>query len=139
MPQFWLLKSEPDEYGWDDLVENGSAVWEGVRNHQAANNLRAMKVGDEALFYHSAIAKPAAVGIMRVSEAAFDDPTDESGKWPAVRVEPVRPLAQAVTLKAMKGEGGLSDLAIIRQSRLSVARVRAKEWQVILKMAESSG
>ena len=139
MPQFWLLKSEPDEYGWDDLVENGSAIWEGVRNHQAANNLRAMEVGDEAFFYHSAISQPAAVGIMKVSEAAFDDPTDESGKWPALRVEPVRKLARPVTLKAMKGEGALSDRAIIRQSRLSVAPVRAKEWEIILRMAENRG
>lgn len=135
MPQFWLMKSEPAEYGWDDLVAGGSAVWEGVRGHQAANNLRAMAVGDEALFYHSAVAQPAAVGIMRVSEAAFDDPTDISGKWPAVRVEPVGALARPVTLKAMKGEGALSELAIIRQSRLSVAPVRATEWALILKMA----
>ena len=135
MPQFWLMKSEPAEYGWDDLVESGSAVWEGVRNHQAANNLRAMRVGDEALFYHSAVAQPAAVGIMRVSEAAFDDPTDAGGTWPAVRVEPVRALERRVTLRAMKGEGLLSDLSIIRQSRLSVAPVRAKEWRLILQMA----
>ena len=136
MPQFWLMKSEPAEYGWDDLVENGSAVWEGVRGHQAANNLRAMAVGDKALFYHSAIAQPAAVGVMRVSEAAFGDPTDASGKWPAVRVEPVRPLACPVTLKAMKAQGALSDLAIIRQSRLSVAPVRPAEWQAMLAMAK---
>ena len=136
MPQFWLMKSEPAEYGWDDLIEAGSAVWEGVRNHQAANNLRAMTLGDEALFYHSAIARPAAVGIMRVTEAAFGDPTDASGQWPAVRVEPVRPLGAAVTLRAMKGEGRLSDLAIIRQSRLSVAPVRAAEWKLIVQMAE---
>lgn len=135
MPQFWLMKSEPAEYGWDDLVRSGSAVWEGVRNRQAANNLRAMTVGDEALFYHSAIAQPAAVGIMRISEAAFGDPTDDSGSWPAVRVEPVEPLASAVTLRAMKGEGALSQLAIIRQPRLSVAPVRAPEWRVILRMA----
>ncbi len=137
MPQFWLLKSEPDEYGWDDLVKNGSAVWEGVRNHQAANNLRAIAEGDKALFYHSAIPQPAAVGIMKVSEAAFDDPTDETGKWPAVRVQPVRALERPVTLKAMKSEGALTDLAIIRQSRLSVAPVRAKEWEIILKIAET--
>ncbi len=136
MPQFWLMKSEPAEYGWDDLVTNGSAVWEGVRGHQAANNLRAMAVGDEALFYHSGIAKPVAVGIMRVSEAAFDDPTDARGKWPAVRIEPVRPLASPVSLSAMKGQGALSNLAIIRQSRLSVAPVRAAEWKLILDMAE---
>lgn len=137
MPQFWLMKSEPAEYGWDDLVAGGSAVWEGVRNHQAANNLRAMSVGDEALFYHSAIALPAAVGIMRVVAAAFDDPTDDSGKWPAVRVAPVAPLAVSVTLRRMKAQGALSDMAIIRQSRLSVAPVRAAEWRMILRLAET--
>ena len=137
MPQFWLMKSEPAEYGWDDLVRHGTAVWEGVRNHQAANNLRAMAVGDEALFYHSAVATPAAVGIMRISAAAFADPTDDGGTWPAVRVEPVRPLARPVSLRAMKGEGGLSDMAIIRQSRLSVAPVRPSEWARILSMAEA--
>lgn len=131
----WLLKSEPDVYSWDDLVAEGETVWNGVRNAQAANNLKAMAVGDEALFYHSNIGK-AAVAICRVTKAAYPDPTDESGRWVAVSVAPVRALANPVTLTAMKANPKLAALQLIRQSRLSVVPVRPDEWDEILRMAQ---
>ena len=130
---FWLLKSEPDCFGWAHHVAEGESLWDGVRNHQAANNLRAMAVGDQALFYHSG-KDAAAVGISVVSEAAFPDPTDPTGKWVAVRVRPVAPLPRAVPLKVMRTIAALADMALLRQSRLSVVPVRAEEWDMIVAM-----
>lgn len=131
---FWLLKSEPDVYAWDDLMRDGETVWDGVRNAQAANNLKAMAVGDEALFYHSNLGKEA-VGICRVSRSAYPDPTDESGRWVAISVVPVRPLRRPVTLAEMKAEPLLENFQLIRQSRLSVVPVREPEWARILELA----
>ncbi len=131
---FWLLKSEPDVYSWDDLVRDGETVWDGVRNAQASANLKAMQVGDDALYYHSNIGK-AAVGICRVTETAFPDPTDPGGRWVAVRVAPVEPLPRAVTLAEMKAEPDLAGFQLVRQSRLSVVPVRPAEWERILAMA----
>lgn len=131
---YWLMKSEPHEYGWDDLVAEKEGIWDGVRNHQAANNLRAMEKGDRALFYHSGKG-PEAVGIVEVSAAGLIDPTDETGKWPTVKVKPIEKLAAPVSLKAMKADPKLADLAIVRQSRLSVAPVREAEWKAILALA----
>jgi predicted RNA-binding protein with PUA-like domain len=128
----WLLKSEPASYGWDDLVRDGRTEWTGVRNHAAAANLRAMAVGDETLFYHSMTGLEA-VGIAQVARAAATDPTD--GKWVSVEIVPLRPLAKPVTLKAMKADPRLAGMAMIRQSRLSVSPVTAKEWVAILEMA----
>lgn len=130
----WLLKSEPDVYSWDDLVKDGETIWNGVRNAQASNNLKAMAAGDEALFYHSNIGKEA-VAICRIGKTAFPDPTDETGRWVAVMVEPVRKLPRPVTLADMKAEPSLAQLQLIRQSRLSVVPVRPEEWDVILRMA----
>ena len=129
----WLLKSEPDSYGWDDLVRDGGTEWDGVRNHAAAANLRRMAVGDEVLIYHSGADK-AAVGIARVARTARPD--GEDGRWASVRVEPVRPLKQPVTLKAMKAEPALADMATVRQGRLSVSPVTDAEWTKLLAMAE---
>jgi predicted RNA-binding protein with PUA-like domain len=109
-------------------------VWNGVRNAQAALNLKAMAVGDEALFYHSNIGKEA-VGICRVTKTAYPDPTDETGRWVAVSVAPVRALARPVTLAAMKANPALAEFQLIRQSRLSVVPVRPAEWAEILRMA----
>lgn len=134
---FWLLKSEPDVYAFDDLVRDGETLWDGVRNAQAALNLKAMALGDEALFYHSNIGK-AAVGLCRVTQTAFPDPTDATGRWVAVRVAPVRALPRAVTLAEMKAEPALGQFQLIRQSRLSVVPVRDGEWAAILAMAEGS-
>src|SRR6187401_1169064 len=118
---YWLMKSEPGAYSWDDLVRDGGTEWDGVRNNAARLHLRAMKVGDEAFFYHSMDEK-AVVGIMRVAGAGRPDPKDAD--WVSVRVEPVRALARPVTLKAIKAEPALAGMELIRQSRLSVAPVR---------------
>tara|TARA_B100002049_G_scaffold224227_1_gene195387 strand:+ start:190 stop:717 length:528 start_codon:yes stop_codon:yes gene_type:complete len=130
---YWLMKSEPDEYGWDDLLRDGSTEWTGVRNHAAAKHLRAMKKDDRAFFYHSAIAQPCIVGIMAVAREW--QPDGEEGKWASVKVTPVEPLPAPVTLKAMKAEGALSDMATLKQSRLSVSPVRVDEWKHLLRMA----
>ena len=129
---YWLMKSEPSSYSWDDLVRDGGTEWDGVRNNAARLHLKAMAVGDEALFYHSMDAK-AAVGIMRIARTAAPDPKDAD--WVSVRVEPVRPLPAPVTLKAMKAESKLARLEMIRQSRLSVSPVRDEEWAAILALA----
>lgn len=134
--QYWLMKSEPDSYSWADLVAEGEGMWDGVRNSQAAKNLKAMQVGDEAFFYHSREGLEI-VGIMTVSAPAFADPTDETGRWVAVRVKPLQPLRRAVPLKRIKADPLLSDMAIVRQSRLSVAPVTPAEWARVLELAES--
>ena len=134
--QYWLMKSEPDVYGWDDLVKDGTGMWDGVRNHSAKLNMMAMKVGDEALFYHSNIGKEC-VGIMRITEESAPDPTAEEGSpWVIVRVAPVRPLAHPVTLAAIKADPKLAHMDLIRLSRLSVGRVTPDEWKHILKKSE---
>ncbi|MEY4270996.1 MAG: hypothetical protein RLZZ58_2212 [Pseudomonadota bacterium] len=131
----WLMKSEPDAYSWDDLNRDGTGIWDGVRNHTAKLNMMAMRVGDQALFYHSNIGK-ACVGIIEIVDSAFPDPTADPGTpWVVVRVKPVRRLANPVTLAAIKAEPRLAAMELIRQSRLSVAPVRADEWAVILEMA----
>ena len=132
--QFWLMKSEPDVYSYDDLVAEGEGTWDGVRNHSAAINLRTMKVGDEAFFYHSNIGLEI-VAIITISQEHFIDPTDEKARFVAVKVKPSRKLAKSVTLKAIKANPKLAELEMLRQSRLSVAPVRATEWKEILKMA----
>jgi predicted RNA-binding protein with PUA-like domain len=132
--QYWLMKSEPDVYSYDDLVAQGEGTWDGVRNYAAAKNMRTMKKGDEVFFYHSNIGVEV-VAIMTISEEYFPDITDEKGKFVAVKVKPVCKLANAVTLKAIKANPKLEGMELIRQSRLSVAPVRAAEWREILKMA----
>ena len=132
--QFWLMKSEPDVYSYDDLVAEGEGTWDGVRNHSAAINLRTMKIGDEAFFYHSNIGLEV-VAVITISHEYFIDPSDEKERFVAVKVKPVRKLPQPVTLKAIKANPKLADMEMLRQSRLSVAPVRASEWKEILKMA----
>jgi predicted RNA-binding protein with PUA-like domain len=131
---YWLLRSEPSTYGWDDLIQERRTEWTGVKNHTAAINLRAMAPGDEAIFYHSNEGKEA-VGIMRVTRAAQPDSTD--AKWVSVEVEAVRPLEKPVGLAAMKAEPKLAEMQMLRQSRLSVSKVTTAEWQVVLAMAKS--
>lgn len=133
--RYWLMKSEPDAYGWDDLVEQGEGTWDGVRNHRAANNLRAMQVGDEAFFYHSNIGLEI-VGIMRVSKAGIVDPTDPEGKWAAVKVKPVKKLVRPVTLKEIKGDPALAEIELIKLSRLSVGVITPAEWDYIVKLSQ---
>ena len=137
---YWLVKSEPSVWSWDQQVAKGAKgeAWTGVRNHSAKLNMMAMKVGDEALFYHSNIGKEC-VGIMRITEESAPDPTAEEGSpWVIVRVAPVRPLAHPVTLAAIKADPALADMDLIRQSRLSVGRVTPAEWKHILKKSEKA-
>lgn len=130
----WLMKSEPDVYGWDDLVAEGEGTWDGVRNHLAARNLRTMQPGDLAFFYHSNIGVEI-VGVATISVGGLTDPTDPEGKWAAVKVKPVEKLPQTVTLKQVKATPELQEMDLIRLSRLSVGAVRPEEWALILKMA----
>jgi predicted RNA-binding protein with PUA-like domain len=127
----WLMKSEPEAYGWDDLLRDGATEWDGVRNPTARINLRAMKPGDEAFLYHS-MSDKAVVGIMRIIREAEPDP--KAPQWVRVRVEPVRKLDRPVTLAEIKAEPKLAKMELIRQSRLSVAPVRDDEWDLVLKM-----
>ena len=129
---YWLMKSEPGSYSWDDLVRDGGTDWDGVRNNAARLHLRAMKPGDEALFYHSGDQR-AVVGVMRI--AGPGGPDGDDGAWVKVPVEPLRPLPRPVTLAEIKAEPALAKMELLRQSRLSVAPVRAEEWDRILAMA----
>jgi len=128
----WLMKSEPESYGWSDLKRDGGTEWDGVRNNAARLHLKAMKPGDEAFFYHS-MSDKAVVGIMRITREARPDP--KAPDWVSVRVEPVKALARPVTLAEIKAEPRLSKMELIRQSRLSVAPVREEEWKVVLELA----
>ena len=134
MPQYWLMKSEPAEYGWDDLVAEGEGTWDGVKNAQASNNMKAMSKGDQIFFYHSRQGLEV-VGIMEVSEEHSPDVTTDPDRWVIVKVKPVRKLVKPVSLKAMKQNPKLKDLAILKQTRLSVAPVRESEWDAILAMS----
>jgi predicted RNA-binding protein with PUA-like domain len=129
---YWLMKSEPSSYSWDDLVRDGGTEWDGVRNNAARLHLKAMKTGDEAFFYAS-MADKAVVGIMRITREAQPDPKDAD--WVSVRVEPVRAIGP-VTLKDIKAEPKLTKMELIRQSRLSVAPVRDDEWLIVLEMGD---
>lgn len=130
---YWLVKSEPHKYSWDMMVKDGRTHWDGVRNHQAAANLKAMQVGDHAFFYHSNEGKEI-VGIVEIVRTAYPDPGDEAGRFVMVDVAPVRPVKRAVTLAEMKAEPRLADLALIRQSRLSVVPVSDAHWAIISEM-----
>lgn len=130
----WLVKSEPNTYGFDDLVRDGRTVWDGVRNNAAALHLKAMAEGDEVLFYHSQEGL-AVVGVAKVVRTAFPDASDPTGRFVAVELAPVRALAKPVTLAQMKSEPALAEMAMVRQSRLSVSPVTNAEWAKILKMA----
>jgi predicted RNA-binding protein with PUA-like domain len=128
---YWLMRSEPDVYGWDHLVRDKDTEWDGIRNYTARNFLKDMQPGDLALFYHSNTEK-AAVGVMEVTRAWRPD--GEDGQWASVRVEPRNKLANPVTLAAIKAEPKLAKLEMLRQSRLSVTPVRGDEWKQLLKM-----
>jgi len=131
---YWLLKSEPSSYSWDRLVADGRTHWDGVRNPQALNNLRAMKLGDRAFFYHSNEGKEI-VGVVEVIRTFYPDPSDKTGKLGMVDIKPVAPAATRVGLPAMRGNPELSALALLKQSRLSVCPVAENEWSTLCKMA----
>ncbi|HVA12676.1 MAG TPA: EVE domain-containing protein [Stellaceae bacterium] len=130
---YWLMKSEPSAYSWEQLVKDGRTNWSGVRNYQAAINLKAMKVGDRAFFYHSNEGL-AVVGIAEIVKAAYPDPSDKTGRFVMVDVQPVAPLKNPVTLAAIKAEAKLKNLPLVKQGRLSVSPVGAEEWKLIAKM-----
>ena len=134
MTAHWLVKSEPDAFSWDQQVAVGVEPWTGVRNALAARNLRDMRVGDLAFFYHSNEGREI-VGIVEVVREAYPDPTEESGRWCCVDMRAVRPVPRRVPLAAMKAEPRLEGLALIRQSRLSVVPVSAAHWAVLSEMA----
>ena len=131
---YWLIKSEPSSYSWDQLVADGRTHWNGVRNAQALNNLRAMKPGDRAFFYHSNEGKEI-VGVVEVVKGFYPDPADQSGKLGMVDVEPLMPAAVKVRLPAMRAKPELAALSLLRQSRLSVCPVSTSEWAVLCGMA----
>ena len=130
----WLVKSEPASYGWDDLVEEGRTEWTGVRNHAAALNLKAMRQGDEAFFYHSMTGLEI-VGVARITREAAPDPTRKDGNWVSVELAPVCPLATPVTLKQIKADVRFKDMALVRLSRLSVGPVTDEEWAAVLELS----
>jgi predicted RNA-binding protein with PUA-like domain len=136
MPAYWLIKSEPNKYSFEQLQADGKTMWDGVRNNQAALYLKAMKIGDQALFYHSNIGL-AVVGIAEVCTEHFIDPTDPAGRFVAVEFKPVRPLARPVPLAELKAHPDLKGMAMFRQFRLSVAPVTEDEWKVILGLGGS--
>jgi predicted RNA-binding protein with PUA-like domain len=131
---YWLLKTEPEDYSWDRLVADGETEWTGVRNHQAAGNMRAMKRGDKAFFYRSVV-EPAILGVMTVSAEWYPDVDDSTGKFVRVKVRPLEPVKAEVPLKAIKADPRLADLALVRQSRLSVMPVSETHWRILCGMA----
>jgi predicted RNA-binding protein with PUA-like domain len=131
---YWLMKSEPGEYAWEDLVRDGRTVWDGVHNHQAARNMRAMRQGDRAFFYRSQ-ENPAVVGIMAIAREAYENPDDAKQSYVLVDVAPVMAVENEVTLRQIKSDPRLQHLALVRQSRLSVSPVDDKAWQVICTLA----
>lgn len=126
----WLMKTEPEDYSWDRLVADGETEWTGVRNHQAARNMRGMALGEELFFYRSVV-QPAVVGIMKVSAEWYPDP---EAPWCRVKVQPVRQLPEEVSLARIKAEPALADIALIRQSRLSVMPITDAQWSIILEL-----
>jgi len=131
---YWLMKSEPGEYSYDDLVKDGSAEWDGVRNYQASNNMKAMKIGDRAFFYHS-VKEKSIVGVMEVVKEYYPDHTDKSERFGMVDVKALMRVEHKVTLAEIKAEPKLADLLLVRHSRLSVVPVSAPHWKLICRMA----
>ena len=131
---YWLMKSEPSVYGWQQLVAEKKTAWSGVRNYEARNNMQAMKKGDQIFFYHSNEGKEI-VGIMEVVREFYPDPEDETGKFGLVDVKPLKPLKTPVTLAALKADKRFADLALIRKGRISVTPVSDAHWKAIAKLA----
>jgi predicted RNA-binding protein with PUA-like domain len=134
----WLVKQEPEDYSWDDLVRDRKTQWSGVRNFQARNNLRQMNVGDAVLFYHSGKEK-SVVGIAEVAKAAYPDPTADDASWIAVDIKPVKRLSRPVSLTEIKADSRLRDFLLVRQSRLSVMPVSPNEFETIVAMGSEKG
>lgn len=131
---YWLFKSEPSSWSWDDQVKKGVEHWDGVRNYQADNNMKAMKIGDRGFFYHS-VGEKAIVGIVEVVREHYPDPSDPSGRFGMVDVKTVKPVKRKVTLAEIKADGRFADLALVRQSRLSVSPISEEHWRALSEMA----
>ncbi len=131
---YWLVKSEPNVYGWDELIKEKQTVWSGVRNYAARIHLKAMKKGDEVLFYHSNEGMEI-VGKAKVAKEFYQDPTTEDNNWVAVDIKPVKKLKNPVTLSQIKQDKRLQEMALVRLGRLSVQPVTEKEWKIIMEMA----
>lgn len=130
--QYWLVKSEPEKYPWEQLVRDGSTFWDGVRNYQARNNLQAMKKGDTVLFYHSQGGKEV-VGIAKVAKTAYQDPSTDDPRWVAVDIKPVKALKHPVSLERIKADERLRNIGLLRQSRLSVMPLQPEEFDAIIE------
>jgi predicted RNA-binding protein with PUA-like domain len=131
---YWLVKSEPFKFSWEQFVKDGKTFWDGVRNYAARNNLRDMKKGDLVFFYHSNEGLEI-VGIAQVAKEAYQDPTTEETAWLVVDIKPVRKLKKPVSLKQIKEDGRLNEMALLRLGRLSVQPVKEEEWSIVLKLA----
>jgi len=132
---YWLVKQEPEKYSFDDLLKEGKTNWTGVRNFQARNNLHEMKLGDKVLFYHS-VSEKAVVGLAEISREAFQDATDDTGKWIAVEIKSLKKFAKAVTVNEIRASHDLENIALIKQSRLSVVPLTQEEFETILKLSD---
>lgn len=132
--KYWLVKSEPEVYSWDQFVKDKRTFWDGVRNYQARNNMQAMGKGDQVIFYHSSDVK-AAVGIAEVVKTAYPDPTTDEPAWVVVDLKPVRPLTKPVTLAEIKAMPDMKNVALVRQARLSVLPLTQQEYEMIVKGA----
>jgi len=131
---YWLLKSEPDAWSWDNQVKEGASMWDGVRNYQARNNLKEMKKNDLCFFYHS-VTERSIVGIVKVVKENYPDPTDKTGRFVVVDVKAIKKLKKPVSLDQIKENGKLQDIALVKQSRLSVMPLKKTEWDIIIKMS----
>ena len=131
---YWLLKSEPDAWSWDDQVKEGSSMWDGVRNYQARNNLKKMKKNDLCFFYHS-VTERSIIGVVKVVKEHYQDPTDNTGRFVVVDVKATKKLKNPVSLDQIKENNKLKDIALVKQSRLSVMPLKKTEWDIIIKMS----
>jgi predicted RNA-binding protein with PUA-like domain len=131
---YWLVKSEPFKYSWDQFVKDKQTFWDGVRNYGARNNLKAMKKGDEVFFYHSNEGVEI-VGIAKVVKEHYQDPTTDEAAWVVVDLKPVKKLKKSVTLAQIKADKKLADMDLVRLGRLSVQSVKSEEWETVLKLA----
>ena len=134
--KYWLLKSEPDAWSWDDQVKEGASMWDGVRNYQARNNLKEMKKNDLCFFYHS-VTERNIVGIVKIVKEYYPDPTDKTGRFVVVDVKATKKLKNPVSLDQIKENSALKDIALVKQSRLSVMPLKKTEWDIIIKMSKS--
>ena len=132
--KYWLLKSEPDTWSWDNQVKEGASMWEGVRNYQARNNLKEMKKNDLCFFYHS-VTEKSVIGIVKVVKEFYQDPTDKSGRFVVVDVKAIKKLKTAVTLDQIKKNNKLKNISLVKQSRLSVMPIKKSEWNEIINMS----